>query len=1024
MKYTKELIRKAYKKLKCSVYFDKTQLILRQQIVDFESSDIEKKLDKIYEALESAEKWEELQSNILGGISFHTFPKKLEDPEPGKSGDERTAGKAVLITNHVPDETRVKDVQYFINMSVEGHILGVLWLLSVGWILDDALYDKSYGNRLRKLMIKELKEEQDLSFSPYLFEPYFQQYESWRDSALEFAQNSINKNQDVIVFTMDFERYFYSVDLNGEVFQEIERLIEAAYGDGKNESTGLPVLIEKKYAVMLNSFVKSVIEKYSVLFSEEYKGRRILPIGFLPSNVLGNWCLKKFDKAVTDGWNPLYFGRYVDDIIIVDKIEKNSEIYVKVSNGTLRADELLAYYLTQCSRWNSIMGDFACDGKFALFEAGEGESPRFTLNHRYDISENSKSDIGLQNKKVKVFYFRHGESNAILQCFRNHIMHNKSEFRFLPEDEAVFDANDYSEIYDIDNKESINKLRGVDGISIDKFALSKLLGKYMRISGLINDRVETRFAQDIAKIYDNHVIIDNYVTWEKVIEIFVVNDQWRALSTFLDRIFSAISKTKYCFEGKTDSMLQHSMKEYLYSAWVRALALVWGARVGKHIEAYCKKFNKVTLEVLEDRRRYLRTRMYDKYMVPVLLDVLNENWIEAADDRKEVCLLDFSTVTDMALEQNCDYQYYPYMVTMYDLYIMRIVSWELKKEIHLAGGTEGWSIETIKKQYTEINFCIKERTLKDAVFAWKLEEFGGKAQLISVNGEKHHKLKIAVANLEMKHDNFKKLVQGSPNRSYARYKGISHIVNCAIAEKSDMLVLPEASIPIEWLATVVRTCAKNDMALIAGIEHIIYKDRVYNYTAVILPYEEEGYRCAVLSMHLKNHYAPQEKEDIHGYRLTEENGSGYELYQWKDCWFSVYCCFELACITDRALFSSYADMVVAVEWNRDTNYYSSILESLSRDLHCYCVQVNSSDYGDSRITMPSRTEVKDILKTKGGNNDTVLVGTIDVEKLREFQFKEYNLQKLDKSFKPTPPLFDKEIIRKKIQGILIQDLIR
>ena len=101
-----------------------------------------------------------------------------------------------------------------------------------------------------------------------------------------------------------------------------------------------------------------------------------------------------------------------------------------------------------------------------------------------------------------------------------------------------------------------------------------------------------------------------------------------------------------------------------------------------------------------------------------------------------------------------------------------------------------------------------------------------------------------------------------------------------------------------------------------------------------------------------------------------------------------------------------------------------MLESLSRDLHCYCVQVNSSDYGDSRITMPSRTEVKDILKTKGGNNDTVLVGTIDVEKLREFQFKEYNLQKLDKSFKPTPPLFDKEIIRKKIQGILIQDLIR
>lgn len=132
----------------------------------------------------------------------------------------------------------------------------------------------------------------------------------------------------------------------------------------------------------------------------------------------------------------------------------------------------------------------------------------------------------------------------------------------------------------------------------------------------------------------------------------------------------------------------------------------------------------------------------------------------------------------------------------------------------------------------------------------------------------------------------------------------------------------------------------------------------------------------------------------------------------------MYCCFELASIKDRALFSSYADVVVAVEWNKDINYYSNILESLSRDLHCYCVQVNSSDYGDSRITMPSKTELKDIIKTKGGNNATVLVGTIDIEKLRNFQFKEYNLQKMDKEFKPTPPLFDKEIVKRKIQGKL------
>lgn len=150
---------------------------------------------------------------------------------------------------------------------------------------------------------------------------------------------------------------------------------------------------------------------------------------------------------------------------------------------------------------------------------------------------------------------------------------------------------------------------------------------------------------------------------------------------------------------------------------------------------------------------------------------------------------------------------------------------------------------------------------------------------------------------------------------------------------------------------------------------------------------------------------------------------GYELYHWKDCWFPVYCCYELASIGDRALFSAYADVLVAVEWNKDVNYYSNILESLSRDLHCYCVQVNSSDYGDSRITMPSKTEAKDIIKTKGGNNATILVGTVDFAKLRDFQFKEYNLQKMNKEYKPTPPVFDRKIVGQKIQGKLKNDLI-
>lgn len=148
---------------------------------------------------------------------------------------------------------------------------------------------------------------------------------------------------------------------------------------------------------------------------------------------------------------------------------------------------------------------------------------------------------------------------------------------------------------------------------------------------------------------------------------------------------------------------------------------------------------------------------------------------------------------------------------------------------------------------------------------------------------------------------------------------------------------------------------------------------------------------------------------------SEVEGQHYEIYKWHGCYFPVYCCYELTSITERAMFQSYADFLVAIEWNKDVNYYSNILESLSRDIHCYCVQVNSSDYGDSRITKPAKTEEKDIVRTKGGKNNTILVDEINIKKIREFQIKEYSLQTCDKNFKATPPGFDTEIVLKKIK---------
>jgi hypothetical protein len=82
------------------------------------------------------------------------------------------------------------------------------------------------------------------------------------------------------------------------------------------------------------------------------------------------------------------------------------------------------------------------------------------------------------------------------------------------------------------------------------------------------------------------------------------------------------------------------------------------------------------------------------------------------------------------------------------------------------------------------------------------------------------------------------------------------------------------------------------------------------------------------------------------------------------------------------------------------------------------VQSNSSQYGDSRVVLPSKTEKKDLLRVKGGENVTVLTANLSIKELREFQLLNYELQKERHTayrFKPTPPDFDRNEVKRRMK---------
>ena len=57
----KQFIEEAYRKLKDSVYLDKTVPFLRMRIMEFERGDIDKKIENIYAALNDEIKWKALK---------------------------------------------------------------------------------------------------------------------------------------------------------------------------------------------------------------------------------------------------------------------------------------------------------------------------------------------------------------------------------------------------------------------------------------------------------------------------------------------------------------------------------------------------------------------------------------------------------------------------------------------------------------------------------------------------------------------------------------------------------------------------------------------------------------------------------------------------------------------------------------------------------------------------------------------------------------------------------------------------
>ena len=980
----KEQIRAAYKKTKSYVFYDKNLYHIRDAIAELESEGtdrLEQMLDQLEITIGNGEYIEKFDVDVIATPKKVTaLSKKTRDRAPITDNESINA---INILSNLPNDYEVSEIQYYIDLPLRWFVLGTLWVMRVGSKLDESLPDCNYGNRV--------KPNTSNSWSPYLFKSYPHQYSQWQDGAIKQVEKCLEDSRSCVFISTDLSKFYYNVnyiDLKYDVESRIECL--------------------EPMDQYLTDAVFRIIDEYNQLFCE----KKNLPIGFPPSNVLANIYMSGFDRMIITKLTPNYYGRYVDDILIV--------LNYDLSNGIQNRTDLTLEKLFPCYK------ELFVDNNLITWVNGKAISMRTS------------------EKKTKVLFLSHDHPPTSITILKRTIYKNSSEFRLMPEDDWNY-REDYLEIFN-ENMESIRRPSEICELTINNKLLSAYLGKIKMLCGLISRTTVKTMMSNLLNTLDNGTLLENHSIWYRLIGIMVSNHDWNTLERFIERLCHIISTSTYVKESNRLEMNQKAsdferrVKVNLFAILISGLAwsttACWNndmsmllTRVSRTINDSAKHFTtfvqRSTNQEMRNHIQRLRTGYCMSRMltrdISIPIDGFIENNIlhlndEAGLDLKSASKVLGSEMFNPSIESLENYFYRPYILKYSDLCLYHLYLELSKSEF------DGSTDPEIRELYYRVNYHTTPPDDDEPIVeSFQFDKEGDKCNVTIVEEDRFDNIMISLASTDYpSEDVLKRVIREEPDRSEKRYRSLSLIFNDSCRNGANLVVYPECSIPLDYLGLLTRKCGRNRISMIGGIEYVLRGKKIYNIVVTVLPFmnvfnEPDAY----VRFHLKRHYAPSEIDEARKSGYECMTGKALNLFGWNNFWFSTLCCFETCSVEDRTAFKSYVDALIMVEYNRDVNYFSNIVESTVRDLHCYCIQCNNSRYGDSRISRPTSKETMDLIRNKGGLESYVVVEKVSLKDLREFQLTPNN----NNRFKPTPPGLDMEMIRRRYHGKMREYMI-
>lgn len=218
-----------------------------------------------------------------------------------------------------------------------------------------------------------------------------------------------------------------------------------------------------------------------------------------------------FDAEVLRVVRPAYYGRYVDDILLVVPLP---------ADPAADDDDPVHGFIQQLLVKPRLLRDTQ-DGAFNI---------------------RNRAGLRLQQSKCILQYFDARHSIAGLEKFQKKLEENGSDFLLLPVEEADNSLEDVA--YELLYEGSTNKFRSVKGVAENRYELAKHLARQTILHLLTDDPPDKKVTRGLQKFFKGRSAIEFYDLWERVFTLLGIAGDRVTLRAFNKQLKSEISRIR------------------------------------------------------------------------------------------------------------------------------------------------------------------------------------------------------------------------------------------------------------------------------------------------------------------------------------------------------------------------------------------------------------------------------------------------------------------------------------------------